>query len=714
MNRQLLLSILSLLGLAAAALPARAQVSVPELEGFLLVPAVAGREEPARDFVRQRLQGLPVEQDPAGNLVLTVGSGAPRRLVVCPLGEPGLVVSRIEPDGYLRVVPTAGVPEALWAQAFEGNTVVIGGARGWVAGGVAQRSVHLMQGAPDPPDRPPFRLDDAWIDVGAESAAEAEALGVRLLDPVALIRRPVRLAGGRIAGPSARLKGACLAAVTAARTLAAAPGPGTTVFAWTAGDFINGLGLVHLVRTRGPFDRVLRMSPGFGFTADGNGVKPAPLPPDGGGLLTAGEALEGAKALHQAPHVVLAPASGITVPWGAARVTELGLPARYPWTPVETVSLAEVEQLTELLAAAAGRPQAPRPAAPPLPAPPAILETAQGHAESAPVLAALIGRYGVSGAEGPVRDEILRRLPSWAKPEVDGKGNVLVTVGGGKEHLLFVAHMDEVGFRVAEVLADGRLRLETRGGVMRSAWEAQAALVHGDRGPVPAVFEPREDWRTAERAALAGPLTAWLGASSPTEAAALGIHAGSTVTMPKRMFRIGPHRALARGFDDRAGCTALLLALARLDPAKLTRRITFAWDVEEEIGLNGASELAKRLTDLTEVHAIDTFVSSDSPRESGRFALALLGHGPVLRAMDNATLAPREVIERFRDVASRAGVPVQVGFTGGATDGVSFLPAGVTMLPFSWPGRSSHSPVEVADLRDVDDLVRLIVAVSTR
>jgi len=42
-----------------------------------------------------------------------------------------------------------------------------------------------------------------------------------------------------------------------------------------------------------------------------------------------------------------------------------------------------------------------------------------------------------------------------------------------------------------------------------------------------------------------------------------------------------------------------------------------------------------------------------------------------------------------------------------------FLAAGVTMLPFSWPGRSSHSPVEVADLRDIENLARLIVAVAT-
>jgi putative aminopeptidase len=56
---------------------------------------------------------------------------------------------------------------------------------------------------------------------------------------------------------------------------------------------------------------------------------------------------------------------------------------------------------------------------------------------------------------------------------------------------------------------------------------------------------------------------------------------------------------------------------------------------------------------------------------------------------------------------------VQVGFTGGATDGMAFLADGPAMLPFSWPGRYSHSPVEVADLRDLDSLVDLIVAAAT-
>jgi putative aminopeptidase FrvX len=313
-----------------------------------------------------------------------------------------------------------------------------------------------------------------------------------------------------------------------------------------------------------------------------------------------------------------------------------------------------------------------------------------------------------------VREEILRQLPSWAKPEVDGSGNIVLTVGQGKEHVLFIAHMDEVGFRVKEILPDGRLNLEARGGLLQTAWEAQAALVHGDRGPIPAVFEPREGWASADKYSADGPLTVFLGVASAKEAEGLGIRAGaSTVTMPKRMFRIGPHRVLARGFDDRNGCTALILALKRLDPAKidrLGRRVTFSWAVEEEVGLVGSAVLARRFPDLNRVHPVDTFVSSDSPIETGRFAWTPLGKGAVLRAMDNADQTPRALIDRFLDLGARNGIPLQVGMTGGASDGLAFAGYGPEMLPFSWPGRYSHSPIEVADLRDVESLVRLVIA----
>jgi putative aminopeptidase FrvX len=691
----------SFLLLALLPLPVRAVTFDDEVEAFLQVPAVAGREEAAADFVAGRLAGLPVRRDALGSVTVTLGSGSPRRLVACPLGEPGYAVSRILDNGYLRLFPASGVPTgALWDQAHQGQTVVVEGARGQVAGAVVLPSVHLVQGRAGLPEKP-FAIDNAWVDVGAESAAEVAEMGIRLLDAVALIRRPSRLAGGLVAAPSARTKGACMAVVEAARRLHAKPGTGTTVFAWTTLDLLNGKGPEYLVRQMGPFDQALLLSPFFGWKDGEQGLTPEPLPRPGSGLLGAGDLPQGFPT-QPAPHVV--PPAGY---WGKTRVGYLGLPALYPGTPVETISLTEVRRLADALGPASSS------SPPPLPPPPAFVEMTVGHGEEADLLGKLVSRYGVSGAEGPVREEVLRQLPAWAKPEVDDKGNVLVTVGQGDEHVLFVAHMDEVGFGVKEVLPDGRLRLETRGGLLEPAWEAQAALVHGDKGDVPGVFEPREGWATAKTYAPDGPLTVHVGVSSAKEAEALGIRAGSTVTMPKRMLRIGRHRVLARGFDDRNGCTALLLALRRIDPAELGRRVTFAWVVEEETGLIGSTALAQRFPGLTRVHPVDTFVSSDSPIETGRFAHAPLGQGAVLRAMDNADQTPRELIDRYLGLAARQGIPVQVGVTGGASDGLAFVANGPEMLPFSWPGRYSHSPIEVADLRDVESLVRLVIAAAT-
>jgi putative aminopeptidase len=690
--------------------PIQAATLDEEVQAFLQVPAVSGREDAAADFIAGRLQGA--QRDALGNMVLTVGSGEPRRLVACGLGEPGLIVSGIREDGYLRVVPAGGgLTGSLWMQSFEGQTVVIGGAQGWRAGAVVLPSVHLMQTDGGGREKP-FSVEDLYIDVGAESAAEVAEMGIRLIDPVALIRRPSKLAGGLVAAPAAAIKGACMALADAARRYQ--NGEGTVVFAWVTSDRLNRSGLQHVFRKLGPFREAILLDSGFGWeNVEEVASAPKPLPLPGSGPVGDGELPASLTKIVKAPHFEGALQTGNT------RMGYLGLAARYPGTPVETISLRDVKALSDALVTALGgrSSEAPGPALPPSPE---ISETGEGHEEAARLLSSLIARYGVSGAEGPVREEVLRHLrdlPAWAKPETDEKGNLTVTMGNGGEPILFVAHMDEVGFRVQEVLADGRLQLQTRGGLLRSAWEAQAALVHGDKGSVPAVFEPREDWWTSEKGDLPIPLTAYLGVSSAAEAEALGIRVGSTVTMPKRMLRIGRHRVLARSFDDRVGSTALLLALRRIDPAKLHRRVIFAWSVEEEVGLNGARALADALTekmrDLREVHPVDTFVSSDSPIESKRFADARLGQGPVIRAMDNGFLAPRPLIDRFRTLAERNGVPVQIGFTGGATDGMAFLADGPAMLPFSWPGRYSHSPVEVADLRDVEALVKLVVAVAS-
>jgi putative aminopeptidase FrvX len=135
--------------------------------------------------------------------------------------------------------------------------------------------------------------------------------------------------------------------------------------------------------------------------------------------------------------------------------------------------------------------------------------------------------------------------------------------------------------------------------------------------------------------------------------------------------------------------------------------------VREEGGLLGAKAVAAGLgPSVHRVHAVDTFVSSDSPLESHRFAYAPLGAGAVVRALDNSSVAPPDEIERVLRLARATGIPLQYGVTNGGNDGSEFAHWGALDAALAWPLRYSHSPAEVMDLRDLRSLTRIVAALA--
>jgi putative aminopeptidase FrvX len=178
----------SVAALGAGFATARAQDSVSGLTIRLTsIAAVTGYEQRMVDTI---LRLLPRSQlDRAGNAILRLGGGSGRRLLVCLLDEPGYVVGGVRSDGYLTLRRVPGRVGPLFDQQLEGHRVDIYGARGPVPGVVAVRSIHLTRGRTAPSDSA-FTVDDAYIDVGAISAAEVGRLGIRVLAPVTLAKRP--------------------------------------------------------------------------------------------------------------------------------------------------------------------------------------------------------------------------------------------------------------------------------------------------------------------------------------------------------------------------------------------------------------------------------------------------------------------------------------------------------------------------------------------
>ena len=221
--------------------------------------AVTGYEQAMTDSLLALLPGS--TRDRIGNVTLTLGRGTPKRLIACGLDEVGYVVGNITDDGYL-LLRRVGVSRtnALFDQQLEGHRVTVFGRRGPVPGVVAVRSTHLTRGRPAAND-PPFTVDNAYVDVGATSRAEVLALGVDVLTPVALTKRPERYGdrAGLLAAPNAGRRAACAALASAA--LSKPRARGSVVVAFTVqGLYADTAGLNAVKALQGPFDESRQVS----------------------------------------------------------------------------------------------------------------------------------------------------------------------------------------------------------------------------------------------------------------------------------------------------------------------------------------------------------------------------------------------------------------------------------------------------------------------
>ena len=647
------------------------------LHNWIALDAPPGWEHLATDQIMRAMPGW--KRDVLGNLVLRKGSGSPRRVVACGLDRPGFAVTEITDDGYLRLREAgAGRQHSLWVQFHEGQRIRVLTRAGVVPGVVIVKSTHL-QGA-RVANAPVATLNDLWVDVGAASKAEVQRLGIEMLNPV--VRDVAAWSYGEfVAGHLAGMRVGCAAVASVAQGEVKS---GETIFLITTLRSFGFDGFEAALRAVGRVDEVT--------------------------LLDASDAASSSDALSQ--RLVEKPAY-LPESTGVTSITILSPRVRFAGTLVESVNVSNAEKLLAAVAKVANVSNPSWVGTGPIttvsPIPPTV-----SLASVAGVLKTLADVPAVSGHERPVREAIIAALPAWARPltRTDNEGNLILEVGPDRDPLMFIAHQDEVGFEVTSIADDGAVSLRTRGGLFQSLWEGQAALLHFDRAgatPLRGVFVPRDTAITKQPEAL----TAWFGVDGAA-LKQLGVTTGLSVTAYKQATRLGNNRFTARALDDRAGSTALVLAAQRIQPAILKRKVILAWSVREETGLEGAMALARQYTSkVKRVYSIDTFVSSDSPAETTRFAYAPLGQGAVIRGLDNSAVAPPAELDRVLNIARTQSIPIQVGATNGGTDGSDFVRYGVLHVSLSWPGRYSHSPVEVLDLRDLQALERLVYAIAT-
>ncbi len=141
------------------------------LKDLMAAPSPSGYEEPAQRVVRDYLEPFAdeIKSDRNGNLIaLKKGSGKLKVMVVGHADEIGLIVNHIDAQGYLYVKGLGGFDVNL----LPGLRLDIYHKGEIVRGIVGRKPIHMMRGDGESPK---IKMEDLWIDIGANSKEEALA-----------------------------------------------------------------------------------------------------------------------------------------------------------------------------------------------------------------------------------------------------------------------------------------------------------------------------------------------------------------------------------------------------------------------------------------------------------------------------------------------------------------------------------------------------------
>jgi len=310
-------------------------------------------------------------------------------------------------------------------------------------------------------------------------------------------------------------------------------------------------------------------------------------------------------------------------------------------------------------------------------------------------------------------------LAGLAKPYVDevfsdALGNVYCHKKGPGKRMMFPAHMDVIGMMVTFVDEKGFLRFEPIGGHSPAGLiGAVVRLESGVSGTIRA-DAAAEVYKHGFGDVDVHDLYIDIGAESKAEAEGLAPIGSVCVFDAPTTMGVG-NTMISPYTDDLCGCIALLIAMEELKNQQVKNDLWFVFTVQEEVGLRGAKPAAWDVQPDMGI-AVDVTRTGDTAGEIDVQRMQVrLGGGPTVKIKDSSVQCNPQVIEHLRKAAKENKIPYQdeILLAGGTdTAAVQKTRAGILSGCVSIPCRNIHAPAEIVDLRDVENVGKLLAAAA--
>ena len=337
------------------------------------------------------------------------------------------------------------------------------------------------------------------------------------------------------------------------------------------------------------------------------------------------------------------------------------------------------------------------------------------------LLERLLTTPGPSGQERAVAEVWREAAAPVGDVSSDVLGSSWVRVPGtaGGPSLAVVGHIDEIGVVVTHLGDDGIAAVRPVGGFNPVVMAGQRVDVLTKNGPLPGVVVARvQKLRRGEERKQPEYRDLFLdvGAKDGDELRSL-VRPGDAALWHGAPLALAGERVASRAFDNRIGCYVALEAARRLSergggPGDFIAVAA----VQEEVGDFAGSRTAAYATEPEVAIAVDvthaTDVRGGEPEDEGK---VVLGGGPTL---SRGPSMHQEVFELLHETAEAEKIPFSIEVSRGTTntdaDAVYLSQRGIATGLVSVPLRYMHSPVEIADLEDIERAVQLIVAFALK
>lgn len=318
--------------------------------------------------------------------------------------------------------------------------------------------------------------------------------------------------------------------------------------------------------------------------------------------------------------------------------------------------------------------------------------------------------WGVAGFEKEVRNYIEEKAAPYADEMMtDSIGNLIVIKRGKggptSKKIMFAAHMDEIGFMVKTIEADGRLRVCNLGwNWTGSAYNSRVRFRNGVNGVV-SCMGPIE-----EAGNKAGKLYIDIGATSREDALKY-VNLGDACGYWGEYLELVNDRICAKTLDNRIGCYQLLEALKEND-GSYPNDIYYVFCVQEELGCRGSKVAAERIQPDIGV-AVDISPAHDYPCDlEGSNAL---DEGIGIKICDPSVVCDEDVVAAMIGCCEENQIKYQrevIDQGGTDASSINLSGMGVRAGGIVVVTRYPHCQSAVASKKDIEAGVDLINAFS--